>query len=134
MQKKNINSPSIVGLLVVLLATSCSLRVLGFARTAKLVRKHAAGRAPMPLSYEQMELLAKRVAIAGALFPGRARCLEQAMVVFYHLGRRTNGVVLRVGVQPHGFRSHAWVEVAGRPLNDHDDSVRSVVPILEFGQ
>jgi hypothetical protein len=126
--------PSVSRLLLRLLVVTCTLRLLGFARTTRMVRGRAARRVTTSYDHRSMEQLAKRVAIAAALCPGRARCLEQALVVFDYLGQPGAHVVLKIGVQPHGFKSHAWVEVDGKPLNDHDDSVRSVVPILQIAQ
>jgi hypothetical protein len=97
-------------------ATRISLRLLGFRRTAR-----AAGwlgrrgrRRPVPLG-SPLEA-ARAVATAAAFFPGRAVCLEQAVVLFIVLRRRGHPAALRIGVQPYPFQAHAWIELDGRPL------------------
>ena len=59
-----------------------------------------------------------RVSVAGALFPGRARCLEQSIVVCQILRSTGISAELKIGVQPHRFRAHAWVEYNGRVINE----------------
>jgi hypothetical protein len=72
------------------------------------------------------------VALAGALFPGRARCLEQSLVLYYVL--RQQGVAVRYhqGIQPHPFEAHAWLEYRGEPINDVAEHVKlfSCLPAL----
>lgn len=53
------------------------------------------------------------------LFLGRAGCFELALAVtLLSLQRRYRQTMLIVGVRMDPFESHAWVEVAGRPLNE----------------
>jgi hypothetical protein len=66
------------------------------------------------------------VAMAGTLLPGRIRCLEQALTSYILLRPYTPDVALRIGVTPHGFKAHAWVEVGGKPLNENTDFLRTL--------
>jgi hypothetical protein len=61
---------------------------------------------------------ARSVAMAAALYPGRARCLEQSLVLYYLLRRRGVAVRYRQGVMPHPFQAHAWIEYDGEVITD----------------
>ena len=51
------------------------------------------------------------------LMPGDSRCLSRSLVLTAMLARRGIQSSIVIGVRPApGFRSHAWVEHAGRPL------------------
>jgi len=69
------------------------------------------------------------VAMAGALYPGRAKCLEQSLAVYYLLGRRGAPVRFRMGVQSHPFLAHAWVEYQGQPITDVAEHVKWFAPL-----
>jgi hypothetical protein len=60
----------------------------------------------------------RAVALASALYPGRAKCLEQSLVLYYLLRRRGIAVQYCQGVMAYPFEAHAWVEYAGEVLND----------------
>jgi hypothetical protein len=79
-----------------------------------------------------VEHIVAQVAVAGALFPGRARCLEQALALHSLLRRRGIPTTVYLGVRPHRFQAHAWVEYRGQPLNEGTDMIRRVtaVPVL----
>jgi hypothetical protein len=62
--------------------------------------------------------------MAGAMYPGRAMCLEQSLTLYYVLRRMGIHAEYRQGVQPHPFRAHAWVEYEGAPINDLAEHVR----------
>jgi len=58
------------------------------------------------------------VAMAGALYPGRAKCLEQSLTLYYLLRRKGIAAKYCQGVQPFPFQAHAWVEYRGQVIND----------------
>ena len=58
------------------------------------------------------------VALAGALYPGRAQCLEQSLALYFLARRRGIPVKFQMGVQSQPFAAHAWIEYAGAPVND----------------
>jgi hypothetical protein len=64
-----------------------------------------------------------RVAMAAALYPGRAKCLEQSLVLYCLLRRKGIGVHYYQGVRPYPFQAHAWVEYRGEVINDVPEHV-----------
>jgi hypothetical protein len=112
-------------------ALKLALRVCGFAPTMRWIRARtdARGRHGNPGAIQPV---AHRVALAAALYPGRARCLEQSLTLFYLLRRRGIDVQFRLGVQPHPFGAHAWVEHAGVPVNDVPEHVGHFLGLPEF--
>jgi hypothetical protein len=58
------------------------------------------------------------VAMAGALYPGRAKCLEQSLTLYYLLRRQGVAVKYCQGAQPYPFQAHAWIEYQGEVIND----------------
>jgi hypothetical protein len=109
-----------------------SLRAMGFGRT--LARfEHSVGPAAPTMSPDDpmIGLIAQRVAAAAALYPGRARCLEQSLVLNRELRRRGADAKLRFGVHPYPFGAHAWVEVCGRAINEPDDYLKMFTPLQD---
>lgn len=124
--------PSFARCSVVLIVVIGSLRTLGFARTLRLVRwatRRVALTCDAP--FEAAEAIARRVAMVAAFYPGRARCLEQSLALYYALRRTGMESALRLGVQPVSFAAHAWVEYQGEPVHE-GEVVRTVVPFPEI--
>ena len=100
-------------------ALRVSLRIWGFGRVIRWIRLRVQ---PIPatewLGIDAVEDVARSVATAGALYPGRARCLEQSLVLYYLLRRRGVAVRYCQGVMPHPFQAHAWIEYRGDVIND----------------
>jgi hypothetical protein len=69
------------------------------------------------------------VAMAGALYPGRALCLEQSLVLYYILRRQGVAVRYRQGVIAFPFEAHAWIEYLGEVINDVPEHARRFVPL-----
>ena len=124
--------PSAAAFGTLLAAVRLSLKTVGFARTIRAVRQIAA-RAPLRSDTDPAELpcAARAVALAGAFFPGRAICLEQALALYFALRRRGFPVELRIGIQPYPFFAHAWVEHLGQPVNEDPEVVRHFVTFPE---
>jgi transglutaminase superfamily protein len=74
----------------------------------------------------------RAVALAAALYPGRALCLEQSLVLYYFLRRRAINATFRIGVQAYPFAAHAWVEYRGQPVNDVEEHVKWFAPLPEL--
>jgi hypothetical protein len=101
------------------------LRIRGFLGTLEWIR----GRVePVPASadadLEPVRAVEYAVAMAGALYPGRAKCLEQSLTLYYFLRRRGIAVRYCQGVQPYPFQAHAWIEYRGEVINDVAEHAR----------
>src|SRR5580704_2727408 len=110
--------PSVVTVMCLLGAVRAVLRLAGISKVLKVAQWFAHRSTERFNAYCDPKSIADRVALAGALFPGRARCLEQSIALYCLLRRRGVNAALRFGVQPYGFVAHAWVEVDGVPLNE----------------
>lgn len=73
------------------------------------------------------------IRLAARYGAGRTSCLERSMALCWLLHRQGIAGVLCLGVRREAgrFEAHAWVEYAGRVLNDRDDVHRRFAP---FGQ
>jgi Transglutaminase-like superfamily len=110
-------------ILYTLVKVRWELKRRGFGPTWAQVRTNVprpARRMPPPV------VLNHAVAMVSTLLPGRVRCLEQALTSYILLRRYRSDVALRIGVTPHGFRAHAWVEVGGEPLNENADYLHTL--------
>lgn len=120
--------PSVGYVLALITITHLALRLTGFAATIKRAMRTAA-RWPVVdgVNREMADQFARRVAMAAALYPFRARCLEQSIVLYCLLRRARCEAELRVGVQPYHFRAHAWVEHGGVPVNEGSDGTAGLI-------
>jgi hypothetical protein len=81
----------------------------------------------VPVSAEGLELARTyswAVDVAAGNVPVRARCLERSLTLWWLLRRRGVGAEVELGVRKTDageLEAHAWVEVAGRVVNDGDD-------------
>jgi len=102
-----------------------SLKVAGFERTWRWIREHAE-RVERVGDGDPSAVAATEyaVAMAAALYPGRAACLERSLTLYWHLRRRGIDVRYRMGVQMYPFIAHAWVEYRGQPINDVPEHVK----------
>jgi hypothetical protein len=123
-------APSVVSCLAQLAVARWSIRTLGFGRTlAHYERTPCAAPAAVPPEDPLVALVARRVATAAALYPGRARCLEQSLILSRELRRRGANAQLRFGVFPYPFSAHAWVEVQGCAINEMQDYLKMFTPL-----
>lgn len=124
---------SVVACMVSIALVRRSLAWLGFAPTLRRVRSRSerAGIATNP-SPAIIATVDRVVAIAAALYPGRALCLERSLVLYDRLRREGAAVELRIGVQATPFAAHAWVTYGGEPVNDSAEHVShfAVMPDL----
>lgn len=108
------------------------LRSRGYEGTLAWIRQ---GTADIPVStlpaLEAVRSAEYAVALAGALYPGRAKCLEQSLTLYCLLRRQ--GVAARYcqGVQPYPFQAHAWIEYRGEVINDVPEHVRQFARLPE---
>lgn len=114
---------------IVLVAIKLVLALVGFSRSLRWVE--SVSRAPLaqpPAGVKRVEQAERTVALAAALYPGRALCLEQSLTLHAILRRGGVASQLRLGAQRHPFAAHAWVEVGGVPVNDVVEHVRHFTP------
>jgi hypothetical protein len=78
---------------------------------------------------EALEAVADRVAMVSAFYPGRARCLEQALVLWTALRLAGAPAELRFGVKPTKGIAHAWVEVEHEPVGETKERIDLFVSI-----
>lgn len=107
-----------------------SLAAFGFGRTMRWIRRDAECA---PVTADADEALVARceyaVAMAAALYPGRAACLERSLLLYWWLRRAGVSVEFRMGAQMYPFLAHAWVEHGGRVINDVAEHVKLFRPI-----
>jgi hypothetical protein len=110
------------GLMIALLKGALATR--GLRWTLGWIRNCVVRVTLRPSSLESVHRVERRVALAAALYPGRALCLEQSLVLYYALRRQGIGAKYCQGIQPYPFLAHAWVEYEGGPINDFPEHVR----------
>jgi hypothetical protein len=114
--------PGVLRCLMLLMVCDVSLRVFGYARTLRAARR-LAGERSAQRSRELMQQTLHNILVATAFYPGRSKCLEQAMAGFVLLRRRGVAVDIRLGVQPYPFCAHAWLELDGAPVTESPELV-----------
>jgi hypothetical protein len=125
-----IQAPSVASCLAQFAVAKLSLFALGFGRTlARYERTPCASTPTVAAEDPLVALVAHRIAIAAALYPGRARCLEQSLVLSRALRRRGADARLRFGVHHYPFTAHAWVEVQGCAINEMEGYLNMFTPL-----
>jgi len=97
------------------------LRTMGFEKTRAVLARHIPPtRWPTTHNTLDPRTVAQLVAIAARHGAYRASCLEESLLLWWLLRRRGHPATLRVGVNKNDgtLHAHAWVELAGRVLND----------------
>lgn len=95
------------------------LRLLGLARFGGWLDRPAT-RPPSGGQTSAALALGRLVNIAANHSPVRASCLTRSLLLRWMLRRRGIDSQLRIGVRlvQDALEAHAWVEMAGRPVND----------------
>jgi hypothetical protein len=117
--------PTVLQCGVLILALKISLRIWGYSKVIGwLSRRLREVPATEWLDADAVRTAERAVATAGALYPGRALCLEQSLVLHYLLRRA--GVASRYchGVAARPFEAHAWIEYRGQVINDVAEHTR----------
>ncbi len=101
------------------------LSCVGFRGTIAWLRWATSG-IPLigPVSLHEVGEVERIVARVGALFPGRALCLEQSLVLYYLLRKQGVAAEYCHGVQPYPLLAHAWIELEGKVINDIPERTR----------
>jgi hypothetical protein len=122
-----VRAPSVLRCGLLILAVKLALKICGFGRTLGWLRRRV-GRVPTlamgAVDVDEVAATEHAVAIAGALYPGRALCLEQSLVLYLLLRRQGVAVKYCQGFQAHPFQAHAWIEYQRQPINDVAEHVR----------
>jgi hypothetical protein len=103
-----------------------ALRIWGFGRVITWLRRRVEAAPVVAILFDDATVKAseRAVALAGALYPGRALCLEQSLVLYYLLRRQGVLVEYCQGVIPRPFQAHAWIEYRGEVINDIAEHAR----------
>jgi hypothetical protein len=115
--------PVVLASLALLPAVQISLRVRGFKRTAATLAARSKRRA-VPAEPNEARPAADAVGLVAGRSVIGARCLGRSLVLWFLLRRRGVDAELVIGADmPRGgeLPAHAWVEVAGEPVNDAVD-------------
>jgi hypothetical protein len=124
--------PSVFWCGLMLLVLKMQLKFRGYSRTIDWIRRNVEN---VPLrgevEFDLVKATEYKVAMAGALYPGRARCLEQSLTLYYLLRRDGVPVKYRQGVQPYPFQAHAWVDYRDEVINDVPEHARFFAQLPE---
>ena len=111
--------PSVFRCAAMIFALKVALRIYGFGKVIRWIgRRVVSVPATTWLGAQAVRAAERTVATAAALYPGRARCLEQSLVLYYLLRRRGIAVKYRQGVMPRPFQAHAWIEYGDDVISD----------------
>jgi hypothetical protein len=112
--------PVVLASLVLLPAVQLSLRFRGFKRTA-LTLAARSERQAVPARPDEARPAAEGVGLVAGRSVIGARCLGRSLVLWFLLRRRGVDAELMIGAdmpRDGELPAHAWVEVAGEPVND----------------
>lgn len=124
--------PSYLQCALVITGVKLRLGIRGYDRTLGWIRRGVNGIAvTAQASMEAVCAAEYRLALTAALYPARAKCLEQSLALYYLLRRQGVAVRYCQGVQPHPFEAHAWVEYQGAIVNDVPERVKQFVRLPE---
>lgn len=109
---------------LLLLVVKLALAIPGYPRALRWIRRRQASvpQGPIP-DVATVRAVESAVAMAAAFYPGRARCLEQSLALYYWLTRAAVPARFCMGVQAHPFIAHAWIECCGEVINDVPEHV-----------
>lgn len=116
-------APGVVRCLLTLALCDVSLRVFGFARTLRWARRLAGDDTSDAFDRGVVDKTLHNILVATALYPGRSKCLEQAVAGLILLRSRGVPVQLQLGVQPYPFYAHAWLHLNGVPLTESPEVI-----------
>lgn len=126
-QQHDAPSPNVCAILCLVLLIRGLLTRGGMAHTIRNLRRFLDNDVGSVACETCLESAAHRVALASAFSPGRARCLEQALVLWFILRRRHIAATFHIGVRPDRPIAHAWVEHAGRPIGQSLERIEKLV-------
>jgi hypothetical protein len=113
--------------------TGAALHTVGFRRWKLFLARFTPKNSDAPVTPESLQA-ARRIArmLAAASQEGifHGKCLEQSTVLWWFLLRRGFPAELQIGGRrgSAGFEAHAWVEIAGTVINDHEAVGQNYAP------
>jgi hypothetical protein len=123
-----IRTPSVLTAGLMIFAVKTALGICGYGPVIRWIRGRLESVPAMAaVDPEVVKTSERAVAMAGALYPGRALCLEQSLVLYYFLRRQGVAVKHCHGVIPRPFQAHAWIEYQGEVINDVPEHARQFV-------
>jgi len=105
-----------------------SLRLRGFHKTQKFLRRHAEARGGAVLSELEADAATKQtcrmVLAASRRLHAPGNCLERSLTLWWLLARHGIASHLRIGARKTGekFEAHAWVERNGEAVGEPEGS------------
>lgn len=127
---REIRLADVLGCMGAIAAIKISLVWRGFAPTlARIEARSGAADSTRPTDDVVVARLDHVVAVAAALYPGRALCLERSLVLYDRLRRAGVRAEFRLGVQAAPFAAHAWIERHGTLVNDVLEHVEQFTPV-----
>jgi hypothetical protein len=108
-----------------LFALWAGLRIWGFARLQARLESRCS-HTSHPVAEYEVRALARLIATAARHAPFPTTCLTRSMLLRWMLQRRGLSTDLRIGVRMEeaSLRAHAWVELAGVPMNETPEVTR----------
>lgn len=130
---RDIRVPSVLRCGLTITRMKLLLRVSGFVGTIDWIQRRV-GALPQTASVDNGAVKAAEyaVAMAAALYPGRARCLEQSLTLYYLLRRQGVAVRYCQGVQLYPFQAHAWIEYRCEVVNDVPEHAKQFAPLPDL--
>lgn len=123
----------VLGCLLLLSAVKVSLATVGFRKTLRVLEAMTRLESPKrAVDSDLVDHITQAVTMAGALYPGRALCLQQAIALYGRLRWWGLPVGIRFGVQPHPFEAHAWVEHLGSPIHEDREKLKRFACLPEL--
>jgi hypothetical protein len=113
----------VVASVLLLPVIQLSLRLRGFGWTARLLADRSTGP-QRPYTVQETREAADAVALVAGRRVVGARCLGRSLLLWTLLRRRGIDAEVVIGAQTpqkRALSAHAWVEVAGKPVNDAAD-------------
>jgi transglutaminase superfamily protein/coenzyme PQQ synthesis protein D (PqqD) len=118
---------------MLIMLAKVSLRLWGVDRTVRRILRRGPSREEAAAVDWQVYVTTEyMVAMAAAIYPGRAECLERSLVLFRVLRGQGLSATLKLGVHPDPFVAHAWVESDNVAVSDNADDLAHYSVIREF--
>jgi Transglutaminase-like superfamily len=93
----------------------------GFYARHKIIRKWPIANVPRGNDSAELPALCEAVHTAAVWYPKQTLCLQKASVTTSLLRQHGFQADMKIGVRKQPFQAHAWVEVAGQVVGDHQN-------------